>query len=193
MSDSRAECAQGVRALAAWAAAVRFEDIPRPVLERAVRVLADDLAAMIGARGEPEVAGISRAHAGARQGCGSDDLSRRPAADRSPVGGRGQRRRRRLARARRRLPPRTLSRRPVRRPFPARRMRGPRRPIPRHAARAGRRLRDRHADRADVDAESRASCNRTDAIARWAPRRPWRSPATPMPTCCVRRSPVRRR
>jgi 2-methylcitrate dehydratase PrpD len=55
MNDSHAECAQGVRALAQWAAKVRFEDIPRPVLERAVRVLADDLAAMIGARGEPEV------------------------------------------------------------------------------------------------------------------------------------------
>src|SRR5436190_17618922 len=55
MSDSRAQCAQGVRALTHWAAGMRFEDVPAPALERAVRVLADDLAAMIGARSEPEV------------------------------------------------------------------------------------------------------------------------------------------
>ena len=50
------ECARATRVLAAWAAKVRYEDIPRPALERAVRVLADDLAAIVGARGEPEVA-----------------------------------------------------------------------------------------------------------------------------------------
>src|SRR5215207_6935949 len=55
MDDVREECVRETRTLATWAAGVRYEDIPRPVLERAVRVLADDLAAMIGARGEPEV------------------------------------------------------------------------------------------------------------------------------------------
>ena len=34
---------------------MRLEDIPRPALERGVRVLVDDLAAIIGARTEPEV------------------------------------------------------------------------------------------------------------------------------------------
>jgi 2-methylcitrate dehydratase PrpD len=56
MNETRAACAQGTRELASWAASVRTADIPRPVLQRAVRVLADDMAAMIGARGEPEVA-----------------------------------------------------------------------------------------------------------------------------------------
>lgn len=54
----RAECAEGIRELTRWAAAARVEDVPRPVLQRAVRVLADDLAAIIGARDEPEVARI---------------------------------------------------------------------------------------------------------------------------------------
>lgn len=55
MNDMQQECALATRELVAWAAGVRYEDLPRPVVERAVRVLADDLAAMIGARGEPEV------------------------------------------------------------------------------------------------------------------------------------------
>ncbi len=55
MDEVRDECARETRSLATWAAGVRYEDIPRPVVERAVRVLADDLAAVIGARGEPEV------------------------------------------------------------------------------------------------------------------------------------------
>jgi 2-methylcitrate dehydratase PrpD len=55
MDDVRDACVRETRSLANWAAGVRYEDIPRPVIERAVRVLADDLAAMIGARDEPEV------------------------------------------------------------------------------------------------------------------------------------------
>lgn len=55
MTDIRSECAEGIRALTRWAAATQVEDLPRPVLQRAVRVLADDLAAIIGARDEPEV------------------------------------------------------------------------------------------------------------------------------------------
>lgn len=55
MSDAQRECARATRDLADWAAGVRCEHLPRSVLARAVRVLADDLAAMIGARTEPEV------------------------------------------------------------------------------------------------------------------------------------------
>jgi 2-methylcitrate dehydratase PrpD len=60
MIDNRDACAQAVRALAQWAAGVRIGDIPAPVLQRAARVLADDLAATIGARDEPEVAEFHR-------------------------------------------------------------------------------------------------------------------------------------
>ena len=38
---TRAECAEGIRELTRWAAAARVQDLPRPVLQRAVRVLAD--------------------------------------------------------------------------------------------------------------------------------------------------------
>jgi 2-methylcitrate dehydratase PrpD len=60
MNENRSECAEGIRSLTRWAVATRVEDLPRPVLQRAVRVLADDLAAIIGARDEPEV---ERVHA----------------------------------------------------------------------------------------------------------------------------------
>ena len=46
---------QGVSERRHWAGGVNTLDIPQPLLERAVRVLADDMAAIIGARGEPEV------------------------------------------------------------------------------------------------------------------------------------------
>lgn len=52
----RAACAQQIAMLADWAASIASSDIPREVLARAARVLADDLAAIIGARDEPEVA-----------------------------------------------------------------------------------------------------------------------------------------
>ena len=55
MNDVRDACGRGVRELAQWAAGMDNKDIPQPVLERAVRVLADDMAVIIGACGEPEV------------------------------------------------------------------------------------------------------------------------------------------
>lgn len=53
--DSREAVAEGIRRLAAWAAATPASAIPREVMARAVRVLADDLSAIVGAREEPEV------------------------------------------------------------------------------------------------------------------------------------------
>jgi 2-methylcitrate dehydratase PrpD len=53
MNDLREQCAQTVTALAGWAKAVDY--VPENVQQRAVRVLADDLSALIGARDEPEV------------------------------------------------------------------------------------------------------------------------------------------
>ena len=53
--DPAAATAAAMRGLLDWAAAVRVEAIPPPVLARAVRVLADDLAAIVGARDEPEI------------------------------------------------------------------------------------------------------------------------------------------
>jgi 2-methylcitrate dehydratase PrpD len=60
-ADDKAAVAAGIRELVDWAAGCRITDIPEPVLKRAAGVLVDDLAAMIGARDEPEVA---RFHAG---------------------------------------------------------------------------------------------------------------------------------
>ena len=56
MSDQRQATAAAMRALCAWAAATESRDIPEPVLARAAQVLADDLAVIIGARDEPQVA-----------------------------------------------------------------------------------------------------------------------------------------
>ncbi|MPZ42760.1 MAG: MmgE/PrpD family protein [Betaproteobacteria bacterium] len=47
--------ADGVRTLLAWAAQIRPTDIPQPVLRKAVLIIADDVAAAIAARDEPEV------------------------------------------------------------------------------------------------------------------------------------------
>jgi 2-methylcitrate dehydratase PrpD len=58
--DPREEVALGIAALAAWAARTRAGDIPAEVLARAVRVLADDLSAIVGAREEPEVTAFHR-------------------------------------------------------------------------------------------------------------------------------------
>lgn len=55
MSDSRAECVVALRRLTEWAVSVDVAGIPEKVLQRAARVLADDLAAIVGARDEPEV------------------------------------------------------------------------------------------------------------------------------------------
>ena len=56
MSEAREVCAREVRRLAEWAAGTATSDLPREVLARGVRVIADDLAAIVGARDEPEVA-----------------------------------------------------------------------------------------------------------------------------------------
>jgi len=57
--QARRESARALRALIDWAVEVEFEDIPRAVLGKAALVIADDLAAIIAARDEPEV---KRAH-----------------------------------------------------------------------------------------------------------------------------------
>jgi 2-methylcitrate dehydratase PrpD len=44
-----------LRQLCQWACATRWDDVPWPVRQRARRVLADDLAAIVAATGEPEV------------------------------------------------------------------------------------------------------------------------------------------
>ena len=54
--DVRAQVAAEVVRLGEWITGTRLEDIPAPILERAVRVLADVMGAIIGARDEPEVA-----------------------------------------------------------------------------------------------------------------------------------------
>ena len=56
MTGSRETTAQAIRELVAWAVRTPASAIPREVLARGVRVMADDLAAIIGARDEPEVA-----------------------------------------------------------------------------------------------------------------------------------------
>ena len=58
--ETRVAAAAGIRALTAWAAGVEIASLPSEVLERAVRVLADDLSAIVGARDEPEVAAFHR-------------------------------------------------------------------------------------------------------------------------------------
>jgi 2-methylcitrate dehydratase PrpD len=51
----RQATAEGVRALLTWATRVRPGDIPKPVLRKAALIVADDVAAAIAARDEPEV------------------------------------------------------------------------------------------------------------------------------------------
>lgn len=52
----RQAVAEAMRALCAWAAATGIGDIPDDVLARGAQVLADDLAVIVGARDEPQVA-----------------------------------------------------------------------------------------------------------------------------------------
>ncbi len=54
-SAPRALAAARTRELVAWAAGVRADGIPQSVLGAAALVLADDIAAIVGAEGEPEV------------------------------------------------------------------------------------------------------------------------------------------
>lgn len=60
MSNLRETCAENVQILVRWATRVEVDDIPPAVLRKASRILADDLAAMIGARDEPEVTRFHR-------------------------------------------------------------------------------------------------------------------------------------
>ena len=55
MSDARQQCAAALRELVAWMVDTSPARIPANVMQRAARVLADDLAAIVGARDEPEV------------------------------------------------------------------------------------------------------------------------------------------
>lgn len=60
MPELQKSVAAHTQALAAWAAGVRAEDLPPQVARKAALVIADDLAAIIGARDEPEVAKFQR-------------------------------------------------------------------------------------------------------------------------------------
>lgn len=55
VNDVRAQCGAHLRKLLQWAAATPASAIPRDVVDKAARILSDDMAAMVGARGEPEL------------------------------------------------------------------------------------------------------------------------------------------
>ncbi|MCC6533403.1 MAG: MmgE/PrpD family protein [Burkholderiales bacterium] len=63
-SDGRRASAEGIQTLLAWATSLRPDGIPRAVLRKAVLIIADDIAAAIAARDEPEVV---RVHAQLRR------------------------------------------------------------------------------------------------------------------------------
>jgi 2-methylcitrate dehydratase PrpD len=56
LNEARDSVARQVETLAAWAASVSIIDVPGDVQRRAVMVLADDIAAVVASRDEPEVA-----------------------------------------------------------------------------------------------------------------------------------------
>lgn len=56
--ETRNACGEGIQTLCDWAAGTQLESIPDAVVQRAVRVLADDIAAIVGARDEPQVARV---------------------------------------------------------------------------------------------------------------------------------------
>ena len=56
MSDRRQAVATGITQLVHWAHGASFEAIPREAVRRGARILADDLAAIVAARNEAEVA-----------------------------------------------------------------------------------------------------------------------------------------
>lgn len=58
-TDAAREIVSGIDALTRWAADLRFEDIPEAIRVRAATVLADDLAAIVAAREEPELIGLT--------------------------------------------------------------------------------------------------------------------------------------
>jgi 2-methylcitrate dehydratase PrpD len=67
-TSERQAVEQGLRTLLDWAARVRAADIPPAVMRKAVLIVADDIAATVAARDEPEVSAVHRQliHAGGR-------------------------------------------------------------------------------------------------------------------------------
>lgn len=59
-TDPARRIVEGIDALTRWAADLRFEDIPEAIRVRAATVLADDLAAIVAAREEPELIGLTQ-------------------------------------------------------------------------------------------------------------------------------------
>ena len=57
---SAGEAAAGVQRLIAWAANLRFDDIPQAARERIALIMADDIAAILSAQDEPEVAAFHK-------------------------------------------------------------------------------------------------------------------------------------
>ncbi len=60
MNELRERVAHNVRHLVQWATSIQADQIPPQVMARAARIWADDMAAMIGARDEPELASFHR-------------------------------------------------------------------------------------------------------------------------------------
>lgn len=58
MAEQKEEMEKGIKDLVQWASKVRLEEIPEATLRRAVLIIADDLAAMVASRKEPEVVSI---------------------------------------------------------------------------------------------------------------------------------------
>jgi 2-methylcitrate dehydratase PrpD len=63
---------KGIQTLTSWSASLAWADIPEPIRKRAAAVLADDLAAIIAARDEPEVIGL---HDGLKASSGAAESS----------------------------------------------------------------------------------------------------------------------
>lgn len=55
MNELEGAVAQHMQGLARWAANAEFDDMPSPVQRKSAQVIADDLAAIVGARDEPEI------------------------------------------------------------------------------------------------------------------------------------------
>lgn len=58
-ADPARQIVSGIEKLTRWAAALRFEDVPEAIRIRAATVLADDLAAIVAAREEPELIALT--------------------------------------------------------------------------------------------------------------------------------------
>ncbi len=63
---------KGIETITEWSASLAWADIPDPIRKRAAAVLADDLAAIIAARDEPEVIGL---HDGLKASSGAAEAS----------------------------------------------------------------------------------------------------------------------